>query len=364
MSRTLNPRFTEAGRIRIGDQAETERGRHPRKLNAFRITSANKIALDQLAQLYGGTPERWQDAPTTGHWQLYTESNCLDVVFPSLDAFSVLYEAWGNGFCKLRCDGERITHSATEEYRVGQECKCPSDEEMVQAGQELADTSLRCPIVARVSVILPGISGLGTWRLDTHGYYAASELKGLVAQLRALAQDAQPLPCLLRLEERVVQRLQKVGKQKGKLGTQRFAVPVLAPKYSYAQLARARGRPVPQLTAAAADALPLSREDIMARGSQAATDLFGDGAPPQDQHGAAEARHVLVTQVTQVMASKGYPDHIIAQAWDAALKQCGVVHPGDMSEKDLQTMLAKVQAWGVREQKAPVGGTDDDVLPF
>jgi len=76
--------------------------------------------------------------------------------------------------------------------------------------------------------MLRDLPGLGVWRIDTSGYYAAVELQGAVEVVQLAAGRGQMLPARLRLEQRMVKR---VGQ-----GTRRFAVPVLDVEVSPGQL--------------------------------------------------------------------------------------------------------------------------------
>jgi hypothetical protein len=76
--------------------------------------------------------------------------------------------------------------------------------------------------------MLRDMPGLGLWRIDTSGYYAALELQGAVDVMRMAAAAGQMLPAQLRLEQRMIKRADEQ--------TKRFAVPVLDVEISPAQL--------------------------------------------------------------------------------------------------------------------------------
>ena len=75
--------------------------------------------------------------------------------------------------------------------------------------------------------MLRDLSGLGVWRIDTQGYYAAVELQGAVEVVRLAAGAGRMLPATLRLEQRMVKRDGQI---------RRFAVPVLDIEVTPAQL--------------------------------------------------------------------------------------------------------------------------------
>ena len=56
--------------------------------------------------MYGGQVRAWQGAPDDGYWELYTDTDALDIMVPPvMSAYSQLYEVWDAGGCTLRCDG-------------------------------------------------------------------------------------------------------------------------------------------------------------------------------------------------------------------------------------------------------------------
>jgi hypothetical protein len=83
---------------------------------------------------------------------------------------------------------------------------------------ELSGRGQACRPTTRLSVLLPQVKSVGIWRLESHGYYAASELAGIAELLQQVSASDKYLPATLRLEQRS-------AKKNGK--TSRFAVPVL-----------------------------------------------------------------------------------------------------------------------------------------
>ena len=201
----LQRRLREVGRIRIGEQVATSGGRsRPAKLEVFRLTSRDRAVIAAAAERFGGTAETWDDAPDGQQWQVKTTTAEMAVVVPPGDmAFSQAYEQWTAGGCRVRCDGRW-------DHLNDKACHCDP-------------TDRACNIHTRLSVMLPDLPGLGVWRLDTSGYYAAVELGGVVDLAAGYAERGQMLPARLRLEQRSVKRV----KPDGKTETRRFAVPVL-----------------------------------------------------------------------------------------------------------------------------------------
>jgi hypothetical protein len=213
----LQRRLSEAGRIRIGQQVATSGGKkRPAKLTTFRLTSTDEKRVFQAARLYGGTPAEWE-APAGRQWEVVTEASELNVIVPPSDmAFSQWYELWSGGGCQRRCDGR------TESISDGP-CLCDPDKR-------------ECAIHTRLSVMLRDLPGLGVWRIDTSGWYAALELQGSVEVVQMAAGQGQMLPARLRLEQRMVKRPGQ--------STRRFAVPVLDVEVSPAQLLSGQQTPI------------------------------------------------------------------------------------------------------------------------
>lgn len=198
----LEHRLREVGRIRLGDTvpATSQKGgeyRRPVKLDTFRLTSRDERIVRRAADLFGGSAEPWPEQD--GQWQVTTDATDLDVIVPpSHMSFSQWYEEWSGGGCVRRCDGR---------HDVVRDCPCDCD-----------PVARVCAIHTRLSVMLPELPGLGVWRVETHGYYAAVELGGAVEIAAAAAARGQMLPARLRVEQREVLRGGK---------TFRFMVPVL-----------------------------------------------------------------------------------------------------------------------------------------
>jgi hypothetical protein len=206
----LQRRLAEIGRIRLGRQVESRGGKkRPAALDTFRLTSRDRDRISEAAQLYGGTVTEW-DAPNgIRQFEVITNTDKLPVVVPpSAMAFSQFFELWSAGGCQRRCDG--VTESIGE-----QPCLCDPE-------------TRQCEIHTRLSVMLRDLSGLGVWRVDTQGWYAAVELQGAVEVIGLAAGRGQMLPATLRLDQRTIKRPEE--------GTKRFVVPVLDIDVSPAQL--------------------------------------------------------------------------------------------------------------------------------
>jgi hypothetical protein len=213
----------EAGRIRIGEQVPTKSGKtRPKKLGTFRFTSGDRSKIEHVAKLFGGKPQPWQNGPLQ-QWQVTTEADVIDVIVPPTDmAFSQWFELWSGGGCQRRCDGQRET-------LTDQPCVCDPD-----------PAERECKPTTRLSLMLAQVQGAGLWRIECHGYYAATELAGSVELIMSAAGRGHLLPATLRLDKRTVTRPGQPRRD--------FAVPVLDVKLPMAAIAN--------VTAAALGHLP------------------------------------------------------------------------------------------------------------
>lgn len=218
---TLQRRLREAGRIRIGQTVPTGKGRgRPEKLDKFRLTSADKTAIFEAARLYGGDPHIWEAAPVGEVWEVFTDANALPIVVPPAETvFSQFMETWSGGGCTRRCDGQT-------ELLTDSPCLCVNEDEA------------SCKPTTRLSVILQELPGLGVWRLESHGWYAATELAGTVEVVMRAGSRGQLLPAVLRLEQRQVK---KAGES-----VKKFAVPVLDIQVTPTALGLVVGTQAPQ----------------------------------------------------------------------------------------------------------------------
>lgn len=222
MARTLNSRITEAGRIRIGDRD----GNRPRKLEHFRLTSTNPATLNLAATLYGGEVTEWkQQGSTQRQWQLYTKVNSLDVVVLLQQGCSLTYEQYQGGYCTRRCDGNFIIKSPYEPGLEGTECQC----------EDSPDAP--CKLTMRFSVLLPDLTGMGQWRLETHGFYTASALKGTLDLLKEAMPGHALIEAVMTLTTETRKTIAPDRDGKPKPQTFHFPVVTIQPKFTPRQLA-------------------------------------------------------------------------------------------------------------------------------
>jgi hypothetical protein len=198
---TIQRRQHEVGRIRLGQKGAKGA---PQKLDRFRFTSSDRTLIEQIASLYGGTPQKWEGAPIGDQWDVVTDAREIPVIVPPGPySLSQHMEMWSGGGCVRRCDGE------TETY-TGGACICADEEEP------------GCKPTTRLSVMLPEFPTIGVWRLESHGKIAASELAGTVDVIQAFAGRGQIVPAVLRVETRRIKRVRD-----GRAETNDIVLPVL-----------------------------------------------------------------------------------------------------------------------------------------
>lgn len=207
----LQQSWQELGRIRIGIQVEYEsrgkKGWRPEKLDTIRLTSPNRDLLEAAAIAYGPAEVRaWGD-----QWEVITRAKVVDILIPPGQTLTQWNELWSGGGVVRRCDG--VTNQLN-----GFPCDCPKDRAERRA-QASANPPTACKETTRLSVILTALPGIGVWRLDSRGYYAAVELAGAARILAQATEAGYVIPARLRLEARE-------RKVPGK-ATNKYVVPVI-----------------------------------------------------------------------------------------------------------------------------------------
>lgn len=192
----LQQQQAQVGRIRLGQQVPSKNGKmRPEKLDRFRFTTPSRGLADAVARQYGGTVEAWTPEGRPAEFEVVSDAKTLPVLIPPRPV-TQFYEMWSGAGCQRRCDGEIETIS-------GDPCKCPLDH--IERG-DLAAKGAACKATTRLKVMLPEIPGIGVWRLDTHGYYAAIELPQTADFLGAVTDAGGYIRATLALEERQVKR--------------------------------------------------------------------------------------------------------------------------------------------------------------
>ncbi|MDD5304669.1 MAG: hypothetical protein PHS14_16365 [Elusimicrobia bacterium] len=200
----LQRRLAEAGRIRMGEKT----AKAMKYLDTWRLTSPTKELIEQAAGLYGGTVKPWT-APTGEQWEVVTAATDLPVLIMPAYSLNRQYELWeGPSKCSRRCDGET-------EFKSDASCICN------------AEGNDRCDLHTRLTVVLPELSTMLGWRLESKGMNAATELDTSLELIRGISRGAPFVPARLRIVER---KGQKDGK------ATRYVVPVIDPAISFAEL--------------------------------------------------------------------------------------------------------------------------------
>lgn len=188
----LQRRLVEVGRIRMGTTEERAKRdgsgtfRMPVRLDTWRLTSRDQTRLQHAADQFGGQVVPWEQRD--GEYELITETDSLPIMVLPGQNLSTWYELWGQRAkgkpveCFRRCDG------VTETISDGP-CQCDPEKR-------------ECKPTTRLTVLLPDVPGIGCWRLDSHGYYAAVELSGTADLLEALTLKGQVVPARLRIDHR------------------------------------------------------------------------------------------------------------------------------------------------------------------
>lgn len=203
---TLQQRVKEVGRIRIGQKGPKGQ---PQKLTVFRFTSFDKRAIEKIAALYGGDVRPCTDKDLEGQHEVITGVSEIPFIVSPIPP-SQFMELWSGGGCTKRCDGQT-------ELLSGKPCNCTPGEE-------------ECKPTTRLSLVLPDVPGIGVWRIETHGWNAATELIPTFEFLQKISGPGRPASGLLAIEERK-------GRVDGK--TTRFMVPVIRTEFTPRQLLEA-----------------------------------------------------------------------------------------------------------------------------
>ncbi len=265
--KTLQQQQAQVGRIRIGQQVPTKNGRsRPEKLDRFRFTTPSSPLADVVAERYGGRVQPWAPEGRPAEYEVVSDATSLPVLVPPRPV-TQWYEMWSGAGCQRRCDGETETIS-------GDACLCPVDH--LERG-ELAANGRACKATTRLKVMLPEVPGIGVWRLDSHGYYAAIELPQTADFLGAVTDAGGYIKATLALEQRQVKR--------PGIGVRTFLVPALHVDVTPTQLMAGRGMALAgpaSLAIASGPAAPIPESAALPAGpsvtEQAAAQAIADQA--------------------------------------------------------------------------------------
>jgi Recombination directionality factor-like len=320
---TIQRRARELGRIRIGQQVPTGETRadgtpkfRPEKLDRFRITSTSLPLMRRVAELYGGEVAEWINRGSK-QYEVITTATRLPILVPP-QPVSQYYELWSGGGCRRRCDGET-------ELLKDKPCVCSPD-----------PAERECKPTTRLNVILRDVEGIGVFRLESHGYYSATELPE-VAEF--LARAGSYVPAWLSLEQRTVVRDGK---------TRRWMVPTIEVDVTPAALlAGDTAIPATQIEAARL-ALPAAEEpDELAQWVtevKAATSL--DGMRELWKHRPvemlpAEAQRAFTDRAAELRAAE-----------EPATEESAAAPSGEVDGLWMEALSAAPEDWSVADVEA------------
>lgn len=264
--RDLTQRPVELGRIRIG--AKTDKAM--KALDTFRLTSSDRTALDQVAGHYGGTVKPWSDPKAAeGQFEVITTVSEIRIALPEDPLGGTpMYELYGGGGRERWCDGEQCTI-----FTKGPDGPEPSEVACYCA----AAGELECRPTVHLSVILPDVRGIGTWRLTTHSWNAAQEMPAMVALIHSL-QGKGIQRGVLRIER-------KRSVQAGQ--TRKFPVPTLGLDASVEELIRGEAT-IGRLATGVAGEIGAGTDPVVAGTAAIGDGSTGGAIPAESEEAPAE----------------------------------------------------------------------------
>lgn len=181
-------RLRELGRIRTGwSEPYTKDGREyrrPVRSKTIVLTAKERGILDAAAEQWGGQVERWQPQGNNPEvWRVVTDQSSIEAILPPGDPLNQTMEMWSGGGCTRRCDG-------IQEKLSGKDCLC-----FAQFGPDfhqqkpVRGVPQVCKPTSRLTVFLD-LPDLGTFRVETHSYYAMLEMAATVDMIRGAVKSA------------------------------------------------------------------------------------------------------------------------------------------------------------------------------
>jgi len=170
-------RLPRLGKIRLGEKALAKSGKeYPKAVDYF-------VCPPEVQAVYGEKPR------------------VLDIMFPVEDTnifFPQWYKRYGAStglVCKG--DGETAIQVDTETGEM-QEIECCPDECEWYAKKH-------CRRLANLQFLLPKVTGLGVWQVDTTSFYSIVNLNSAIEMIRAVAGRIRMIPLQLILKPQEVQ---------------------------------------------------------------------------------------------------------------------------------------------------------------
>jgi hypothetical protein len=282
--RTLQLQARELGRLRSGTYDASKR--QMKRSEFWIVTSLSDATCEAAAALWGGAVEKWTPQSGTPQFRVITTAVVVDGILPPGDPLSQAYEMWNKGGCARRCDGytETLTDSP-----------CICRDEYGPEFHQVAPKDSTCKMTTRLNVILPQMPDIGVFRVESHSYYAASEIAATVDMLRSAAGPDALIPISLRIEPR-----KRVSGGK----TKQF--PVIAVELRGAtagQVLEAAGELKALAAASGARAIEAARPDYAAQAEAAASpDEFNAVATAAEAAGHMD--DVLKARLTEIWKAK------------------------------------------------------------
>lgn len=312
--RLLQKRLSQVGVIRLGERRMSQNNKpYPAKLETFRITSPSEQLVRAVAALLGGTPKPWR-GNAGPEWEVITNATEIAVLVPP-QRIDPNFELWGNGYRARMCDGD------TERLRgVPCLCEAAARARYQQTGQPWPEdgrferTKNDCKPTTRMSLMIADIpSGVGTFKLESHGWNAAAELPTLA---QAIASAPAPISATLRLEQRESGRLVVKNGQE-KVDPRKYAVPVL----DFFGLFTPRQAFSGQLQGAVVQALAGAERRALESGPDWAGEI------------AAAADVAALDALAARMKAAGVGDEALRQAWTARHRELAQTRGGQDNRK-------------------------------
>lgn len=190
------------GKIRLGDR-KPDRGAGKTR-TTWRLTSPNKLAIEQVQAVYGGTVSQWE-----GQWELLSDTATLSVMIDTRMSLDEGFEQYNGKTRTHDCDG--LHCNFREIVRRGDKILSCSDVRRVQClcdprelGAALPDEERKCDTRTSLRVILPCTEDLCLWQFDSKSLQFNREVNGTLDSLRAIYDPVGVRHgyCLLTIQQR------------------------------------------------------------------------------------------------------------------------------------------------------------------
>lgn len=169
------------GKIKAGKKGGTQ-GRQ--SIKTWRFHSPDRLAIEILAETYGGSVKEMNDpkASPPHQWQVETTSDAVRVMLPPGAIRVAEYELRDKAVLVRRCDGETcsVFQQGNWDPVAEKPCICEKNQR------------LECKPTVIMDVIIPEIARVrfsGVWRFITHSAYALGELPAMEELIQQMQQQ-------------------------------------------------------------------------------------------------------------------------------------------------------------------------------